>query len=344
MSKAGGIIIAIDAMGGDRAPRSVIEGLNIALKKSSNQVSFRIYGHQGKINTFLDKFPKLKEVSTVVHTEDKVPADMPPAQALRTQKNSSMRLAINAIKEGDAQGVVSCGNTGAYVGMAKFVLGTLKGIKRPAIAALCPTKYDDHDIIMLDLGANVEAEAGHMVRFALMGKVYAQNILGYENPSIGLLNNGTEEIKGHDYIRDAAAQLKGKLNYVGFVEGHSIFERKADVVVADGFTGNVMLKSIEGSFNLIRSNLKKAFTRNLFTKLGFMMIYPIIKGFKNRFNPARYNGAMFLGINGVVIKSHGGASPEAFAYAVGVAENLLARRFNDNIEKEVADFFGSEQE
>lgn len=343
MSKSNSIVLAIDGMGGDRAPRSVIEGLNIALKKSSSPLYFLIYGHEGKIGAFLDKFPKLKAVSTVIHTDETVPSNMPPAQAVRSKKNSSMRLAINAVKEGEAQGVISSGNTGAYVGMAKFVLGTLEGVKRPAIAAPFPTKYDDKDIVMLDLGANVEAEADHMVRFALMGKVYAQKILGHDNPSIGLLNNGTEEIKGHDYIRETAALIKGKMNYVGFVEGTGIFEGKADVVVADGFTGNIALKAIEGSLNLTRGYLKKAFTRNIFTKLAFMAIYPVIRNFKNRFNPARYNGAMFLGINGVAIKSHGGANSDAFARAVLIAAELVNHRFNEHIEKEISDFFTPEK-
>lgn len=254
---------------------------------------------------------ELLEAAQVVKGSDSV------AVALRQKKQSSMRLAINQVKEGRAQAVVSAGNTGALMAIARFVLKTLPGIERPAICTAIPTR--DGVCHMLDLGANVEVEAAHLVQFALMGKALAE-VKGVTQPRIALLNIGEEDIKGNDTIKQAATQLAAlDINYVGFVEGDGVFRGEADVVVCDGFVGNVALKTMEGVARLVADFLRQAANKSLLHKLSALCALPLLKALKGRLNPDAYNGASLVGLNGIVVKSHGGTSVEGFANALEVA-------------------------
>jgi glycerol-3-phosphate acyltransferase PlsX len=332
--------IALDAMGGDHAPSIVIEGAALARARYPD-IKFIFCGDEIKIAALLDKAPQLRTCSTIRHTLDVISADLKPSLALRQGRKSSMRLAINAVAEGEASSVVSAGNTGALMAMAKFVLKTLPGIDRPAIATMMPTQTGE--VVMLDLGANIECDAENLVQFALMGAIFCRCVLGRSDPTIGLLNIGTEELKGHDEVRIAAQILRerpipGRL--YGFVEGNDITAGTVDVVVTDGFSGNIALKSIEGTAHLISHFLRQSFGASWVAKIGYLLSRGAFKRLKARVDPRRYNGAMFLGLQGVCVKSHGGTDAEGFANAIGVAYDLVARGFNQRIAQEVAVQYG----
>jgi len=252
------------------------------------------------------------------HASQQVAMDESPALALRGKKDSSMRVAINLVKEGAAAACVSAGNTGALMATAKFVLKTLRGIDRPAIISALPTTRGH--TYMLDLGGNVDSSAEQLVQFAIMGSVLAKSIEGRKNPSIGLLNIGSEDIKGNEQVKKAASLLnETDLNYAGFVEGDGLYRGEVDVVVCDGFVGNIALKSSEGVVHMMKHYLRESFTRNIFTKLIGLIASPVLKHFSNQLDPRAYNGANFIGLNGIVIKSHGGADEVAFANAIHIA-------------------------
>jgi glycerol-3-phosphate acyltransferase PlsX len=247
-----------------------------------------------------------------------------------------MCLAIEAVKAGRASAAVSAGNTGALMALAKFVLKTLPGIERPAIASLMPTRRSE--AVFLDLGANSECDADNLVQFAVMGEVFARAVLGVTKPTVGLLNIGTEEVKGHDTIREAAAALRAShlpIEFRGFVEGTDLTSGKVDVVVTDGFTGNVALKVLEGTVGLYTQFLREAFKSSLVAQLGYVLARPALQLLRQRLDPRRYNGAMFLGLNGVVVKSHGGTDALGFANAIGVAVDLVQQGTNQRITAEL---------
>ena len=333
-------VLALDAMGGDHAPTIVIDGAVLARARYP-EIKFIFVGDEAIIAPLIAAHPILKACSEVRHTAEVIPADMKPSLALRQGRKSSMRLAINAVAEGHASSVVSAGNTGALMAMAKFVLRTLPGIDRPAIASVIPTQSGE--TVMLDLGANIECDAENLVQFALMGAIFSRTVLGRGEPSIGLLNIGTEELKGHDEIRIAASILRerpipGRL--FGFIEGNDITAGTVDVVVTDGFSGNIALKSIEGTSHLFSHFLRQAFASSLLAKLGYLLSRGALNRLKKRVDPRRYNGAMFLGLQGVCVKSHGGTDAEGFANAIGVAHDLVARGFNERIAEELAVQYG----
>jgi glycerol-3-phosphate acyltransferase PlsX len=333
-------VIALDAMGGDHAPMIVVEGAAITRAKYPD-IRFMFFGDEAKIAPLLNRHRLLQACSEIRHTSDVVGSDMRPSLALRQGRQSSMRLAINAVADGSASCIVSAGNTGALMAMAKFVLKTLPGIDRPAIATIMPTKTGE--VVMLDLGANIECDAENLVQFALMGAIFCRTVLGRSDPTIGLLNIGTEELKGHDEVRIAAQILRerpipGRL--YGFVEGNDIAAGTVDVVVTDGFSGNIALKAIEGTANLMSHFLKQAFGSSSVAKVGYLLSRGAFKQLKDRVDPRRYNGAMFLGLQGVCVKSHGGTDAEGFANAIGVAHDLVARGFNQRIAEEVAVQYG----
>lgn len=332
--------IALDAMGGDNAPLSVIRGAALARARFPD-IKFLFFGDSSKINPLLDEHPALRTCSEVIHTSEVISSEMKPSLALRQGRNSSMRLAINAVAGGKASSVVSSGNTGALMATAKFVLRTLPGIDRPAIATLMPTQKGE--TVMLDLGANIECDAENLVQFALMGAVFCNTVLGRKDPSIGLLNIGTEELKGHDEVRIAASILRERPipgRILGFVEGNDITAGTVDVVVTDGFSGNIALKSIEGTARLMSHFLRQAFESSWLAKLGYFFARGAFKELKSKVDPRRYNGAMFLGLQGVCVKSHGSTDAEGFANAIGVAHNLVSHGFNERIAKEVAAQYG----
>ncbi|WP_417820756.1 phosphate acyltransferase PlsX [Terasakiella sp.] len=327
--------LAIDAMGGDDAPDMVVKGLSICKTKLPG-VRFLLVGDERQLEPLLTQYPDVKAISTVIHTDEVVTNDDKPAVALRNRRNSSMRLAINAVKKGEAAGIVSAGNTGALMAMAKFVLRTLPGIDRPAIATYLPHRTGGS--VMLDLGANVECDADNLTQFAVMGEVYARNVLGLAKPKVGILNIGEEDLKGNDSVKQAHAILRNtKLNidFYGFVEGDDIGLGTVDVIVTDGFTGNVALKTIEGTAQLLGFFLKDALTGSFLGKLGATIAKPALMNFKKKMDPRRYNGAMFLGLNGICVKSHGGTDALGFANAVQVAHDLVHHGFNDLIKEDL---------
>lgn len=339
-SLAGKSVIALDAMGGDHAPGIVVDGAALARERHP-ELRFIFFGNEPDIAPLIAKHPILRDCSTLRHTPDVITSDTKPSLALRQGRQSSMRLAINAVATGEAESVVSAGNTGALMAMAKFVLKTMPGIDRPAIATIIPTQTGE--TVMLDLGANIECDAENLVQFALMGAIFSTAVLGHPQPSIGLLNIGTEELKGHDEVRIAASILRerpipGRLH--GFVEGNDITAGTVDVVVTDGFSGNIALKSIEGTAHLISHFLRQAFASSLIARLGYLLSMGAFRRLKKRVDPRRYNGAMFLGLQGVCVKSHGGTDAEGFANAIGVARDLVARGFNQRIAEELARQYG----
>jgi glycerol-3-phosphate acyltransferase PlsX len=325
------VVIAIDAMGGDRAPDMVLKGANIALQRFP-QVHFLLYGVDGRIRPLLAKLPKLAARATVHHTDEIITGDAKPSMALRTGRRSSMRLAIDAVAEGQADSVVSAGNTGALMAMAKFDLKMLPGIDRPAMASFFPTQRGES--VMLDLGANVECDADNLVQFALMGDVFARTVLGLDRPTVGLLNVGAEDLKGNDAVRGAAARLRGAgspIRFHGFIEGNDIAEGTVDVIVTDGFTGNVALKTAEGTARLYSDFLRAAFKHSLSARIGYLFAAGALKKLRERLDPRRYNGAVFLGLQGIAVKSHGGADALGFANAIGVAVDMKLNGFLDKI-------------
>ncbi len=330
----GNLTLAVDAMGGDAAPAMVIEGVALASAQLSG-VEYLLFGNEAEIQPLLDAHPAAKAVSTVRHAEDVVLADDKPAVALRGRRTSSMRLAINSVHEGEAGGIVSAGNTGALMAMAKFVLKTLPGIDRPAIATYFPTQRGES--VMLDLGANVDCDANNLVQFAVMGEVFARNVLGLENPSVGILNIGAEDLKGNSAVKEAAAILQEAhlpIKFHGFVEGDDIGAGTVDVIVTDGFTGNVALKTAEGTAKLFSQSLKQALTSSPLAILGALIAKPALNRLKSHLDPRRYNGAMFLGLNGVCIKSHGGTDAFGFAHALQVAHDLVTKSINESIKED----------
>src|ERR1700731_1907096 len=294
-----GVTIALDAMGGDHAPRMVVKGADIALQRHPD-IRFLLFGAEEKVRPLLAKRPRLANAVTLHHTGEVVAADARPSLALRTGRQSSMRLAIDAVADGRADGVVSAGNTGALMAMAKFVLKMLPGIDRPAMASFFPTQRGES--VMLDLGANIECDADNLVQFALMGDVFARTVLGLQQPTVGLLNVGAEDLKGNDAVRGASARLRGAgspIRFHGFIEGDDIGAGTVDVVVTDGFTGNVALKTAEGTARLYAKFLRSAFKSSLSARVGYWLAANSLRKLRERLDPGRYNGAVFLGLQGI---------------------------------------------
>lgn len=329
------IVIAIDAMGGDNAPESIIYGAEKALKHFSN-VKFLIFGDKRKITPFYDKCKKLPSNSEIYHTDEAIADDEKPSVALRKGRNSSMYLAIKAVKDGDATCAVSGGNTGALMVISKFALGTLPGIDRPAIGGLMPNVKGYS--IMLDLGANIHCDAENLFEFGIMGESFARAVLGVEKPSIGLLNIGSERNKGHEILRTASNLIEESdigLNFHGYIEGNDIGAGTVDVIVTDGFTGNVALKTVEGTAKFFSNTLKSGLKRSLFGLIGMGIATPALLKIKNATEPRNYNGAMFLGLNGIIVKSHGGSDSLGVANAIKVSYKLAAGKINDHITEEM---------
>ena len=328
-------VIALDAMGGDRAPAMVVAGANVARVRHPGS-RFRLFGRPEKLEKLLRRFPKLAAVTEIVPSQTVIAADMKPSQALRRGRDSSMGMAIGDVQAGHASGVVSAGNTGALMAMAKLALRTLPGIHRPAIASLFPTRRGES--VMLDLGANLDCGAENLLQFAIMGAAFARSVQGLRRPTVGLLNVGSEESKGHEEVRRAAEVLRTAelpLEFYGFVEGNDIAEGTVDVVVADGFSGNIALKTAEGTASMYSGFLRATFRRSLFSKLGYWLARPALIALRNRFDPRRYNGGMFLGLNGVAVKSHGGTDATGYASAIGFALDMLSQGFNEKVVKDV---------
>lgn len=310
------ITIAVDAMGGDHGVEVVVPAC-IRAAKNNPDLTLLLVGLQDKVNAILKKHGALSSTQlSVIHAAELVGMDELPSHALRNKKNSSMRVALNLVKEGQAQACVSAGNTGALMATARYVLKTLPGIDRPAIISKVPTLKNKTWVI--DLGANVDSCAEHLFQFAVMGSALIQAIEKKHNPSIALLNIGVEEIKGNDQVKRTAHMLAecSLMNYVGYVEGNQFYTGDVDLVVCDGFVGNVALKASEGLANLLLTVLKESFNKNMLTKLVGFSALPVLNQVKKRLDPSRHNGASMLGLNGIVVKSHGGANELGFEVAV----------------------------
>jgi len=328
------IVLAIDIMGGDFGPKTTIEGVSIAAEAYPN-VKFVLFGDKNKSKDELKKISNLKNYE-FVHTTESIRSTDEPVNALRKLKKSGMRLGINSVKLNECDGFVSAGNTGALMAISKFVLKTIKAIDRPAIAALMPTMKGQ--TVVLDLGANVECSNENLVQFAIMGDMFSKSVLGIKNPKLGLLNVGSEQIKGNTVVKrtfDDLTKMNSKINFFGFVEGNDINKGVVDVIVTDGFSGNIALKTAEGVAELIFTFLKNAYASSLISKLGYLLSKPAINRFKTRIDPRKYNGAVLLGLNGIVVKSHGGTDAFGFSNAIGVAVSLIENSYIDGIKKKI---------
>ena len=330
--------IAIDAMGGDAGAATIVAGIARAHRRDRS-LKFQLFGDQAVIEPELDKQPALKTCVAVIHTEESIAASEKPSQAIRRARTTSMGMAINAVKDGQADAAVSGGNTGALMAMSKLALRTMPGIDRPALAALLPT-LGDQDCVMLDLGANTECDAQNLVQFAVMGSAYARTVLGVSKPRVKLLNIGTEELKGTDELKEAAALLREAdylpLRFDGFTEGDQLSRGNIDVVVTDGFSGNIALKTAEGTARFVTDLLRRAFKSSLRSKAGFALSKPALNLLKVHLDPNNHNGAVFLGLNGLVVKSHGGANPKGVANAINVAASMvrndITRKIGDDLD------------
>ncbi|MBO7097236.1 MAG: phosphate acyltransferase PlsX [Alphaproteobacteria bacterium] len=332
------LFISVDAMGGDYSPRIVVEGVAIAAKKYPD-MRFLLFGDFEQVAAELKKFPHLKNVCEIRHSPEMVHNEDKPSQVIRN-KNTSMYQAIDAVRNGEAQAVVSAGNTGALMAISKMLLKTIQKIHRPAIVSMMPHRYGKY--VMLDLGANSECSAVNLAEFAVMGNVLAKHALNIETPRVALLNIGSEEMKGREEIRHAAQMLKEasndlNLNFIGYIEPHDIPFGKADVIVADGFTGNVALKSIEGTAKFAAALLKDSVKKAPISWIGLPFLYFAAKRIKKIMNPKLYNGAMFVGLNGLSVKSHGGADGFSFSVALGNAALLVRQNFVATIKEELED-------
>jgi glycerol-3-phosphate acyltransferase PlsX len=331
--------IALDAMGGDYGLPIVVPAAVAALKKY-NDIVLILVGDKDKIQAELIKNSvTLNDRLKIKHASQVVEMDEAPAIALRGKKDSSMRVAINLVKSGDANAAVSAGNTGALMATARFVLKMLPGIDRPAICSSIPSEHGYSHV--LDLGANVDSSAEHLYQFAVMGSELVKAIDGIESPRVGLLNIGQEAIKGNEQVKAANILLESaQLNYIGYVEGDDIFLKKdVDLVVCDGFVGNIALKTTEGVAKMISNELKAQFSRNIFTKLSALIALPVLKAFRRKFDPRRYNGASLLGLQGIVIKSHGGADSLSYANAIGIARAEAITNVPQKINKQLEVLF-----
>ena len=324
----GSITIALDVMSGDNGPAPAILG-SIKTLQSIDDLRVDLVGDQDIINQTLENIDmSLRERITIIHTKEFITMDEDILSAIRNKKQSSMRLSINRVKNNEAHACVSAGNTGALMSLSKIILKTIDGIDRPAICTSLPTKKKFMQV--LDLGANIECNAQNLYQFAVMGSSVVKSLEISDNPRVGLLNIGAEEFKGRDEIKLAADLLnKSNINYVGFVEGNSMFSGDYDVIVTDGFTGNIALKSIEGVAGMIKHFIKSEYNKNLYNKLSAIVSLPVMKGVKKKMDPRVYNGASFLGLNGIVIKSHGSADDFSYSNAIQTAyyeskNNLLA--------------------
>jgi phosphate acyltransferase len=332
--------IALDAMGGDVGASVVIPGAATALTRHPD-IEFLLFGDRARIDPELANHPALKAASRVIHTDVAVGMDDKPSQALRRgRKTSSMWLAIEAVKKGEADVAVSAGNTGALMAMARFCLRTVPGIDRPAIAAVLPTKRGDS--VVLDLGATIGGDARHLVEMAVMGSAMASVLFDLQRPTVGLLNIGVEEIKGHEEIREAAELLRAmnlpQLEYVGFVEGDGISKGAADVVVSEGFSGNIALKVAEGTARQIVDVLRAEISKSWMAKIGYWFARGAFRALRDKLDPNKLNGGVLLGLTGMVVKSHGGTNAEGFAYAINVgyetARNDLLTKINGMLNRD----------
>lgn len=334
------VVISIDAMGGDSGVEAIIGGIELSAKINPD-IRFIVHGDSKKINALLQKKPALVELLDVRHSDKVIEMDSKPAQAVRGGKGSSMWNTLQSVKDGEATVAVSCGNTGALMMMSVLRLRKLPGINRPAIAVLWPSRNPSGHNVMLDMGADIKADAADLMQYAIMGASYARNGLGLDRPRVGLLNIGTEDNKGRPELHEAAelieaSQEASRLEYVGFVEGSDLPADHVDIIVTDGFTGNVALKASEGTAKLVGDFLREAFTHSTMAKVAAVFASGPLRRLKNRIDPRHSNGGVFLGLNGTVIKSHGSADAIGVSAAIRLAFKLAQNGFSEKLAARVA--------
>ena len=327
--------IAIDAMGGDNAPKSIIDGLAISSIRNPSS-NYIIFGDEKQIGPLIKDSKELKKVSKVIHVEDWVRGDEKASKSIRRSKTTSMGLSIASVANGEADAVVSSGNSGALLAMSIFGLRKLPGISRPALAAVMPTISGE--VIALDLGANIDCSSQNLIDFSVMGIVFAQNVLGRPNPRLAFLNVGEEANKGNSMINEASRLMENSYFsrfYKGYVEGDKVFSGNFDVVVCDGFTGNIMLKTAEGTAKLCAEYLKQVFSSSILGKISYAIGRSSFLGIRKKMDPRKHNGAVLLGLNGIVVKSHGGTDSIGFAHAVDLATEMSIGNYNELIKNEL---------
>jgi glycerol-3-phosphate acyltransferase PlsX len=327
------ITISVDAMGADKGPRVVVHGVSLAYRERRN-TRFILHGRQEELGPLVDQYPELKGVAVIRHCDNVIAMDDKPSNALRKGRgNSSMWAALQAVKDGEADVAISGGNTGALMAMSTFCLRPFEGISRPAIAAIWPTLRAD--IVVLDVGATIGGDARQLVDFAILGAALARALFDQDAPTVGILNVGTEELKGHDEVKEAAAMLAAAsgagFQYHGFVEGDDIGKGTVDVVVTDGFTGNIALKTAEGTARQVGTYVRSALSADLFGKLGALIARKALGALRRKMDPRTVNGGVFLGLNGIVIKSHGGTDEIGVKSALGLAYEMARSRLIDKI-------------
>jgi glycerol-3-phosphate acyltransferase PlsX len=335
---AGALTIALDAMGGDHAPGVILDGTELSRERHPG-LRYLLFGDGNQLEAALAGRDKLKECCSIVHAESVIDGSMKPSQALRKGRTSSMGLAIQAVADGTAHVAVSAGNTGALMALSKFILRTMPGIDRPALITLLPSKRGES--AMLDLGANVECSAENLVQFAVMGAAYARVVLGVSHPKVALLNIGTEELKGNEEVKQAAEELRAtdlRFEFIGFAEGNHLGQGKADVYVTDGFTGNVALKTMEGTAMLITDLFRRAFRNSPLSMLGYLLARGGLRTLRAHLDPNTHNGGMLVGLNGLVVKSHGGANAAGIASAISVAKDLAEGDLNGKIAEDMIQY------
>jgi len=329
--------IAIDAMGGDRAPAIVIDGLGkVADMLEKRGMSVLLFGQAGAIAPLMAKHPRLTRIASIIDSKDVVSGDDKPSRIIRSGRETSMWKAIEAVREDRADAVISAGNTGCFMAISKLLLKTIEGVKRPAITAMVPNVNGGRTTI-LDLGANAECDEENLFQFAILGSLYARLVSGIAKPRVGIMNIGSEAGKGLDYITRANVMVQANaerlgFSYVGYVEGDEIFHDKADVLVTDGFTGNMILKTIEGTAKFMKFLLKKLF-RHIVAKLAYLLMFRSLRGLKDTIDTRNYNGAVLLGLNGVAVKSHGSADKKSFANAIRYAADIVAGGYTKHVKE-----------
>ena len=330
--------LAIDAMGGDNGPAAPVAGVARALE-SHPDLRFTLFGDEARVSAELARHSGLATRVAVAHAPESISGEDKPSQAIRRARTTSMGLAIQAVKDGQADAAVSAGNTGALMAMSKLALRTIPGIDRPALATLLPT-LGKHDLVMLDLGANTDCDANNLVQFAVMGAAYARIQNGIARPKVRLLNIGTEELKGTGELREAAGMLRAAqhlpLTFDGYIESDRLGRGEADVIVSDGFSGNIALKTMEGTARFVTDLLRRAFTSSFRSKAGFLLSKPALHLLRIQLDPNNHNGAVFLGLNGIVVKSHGGANALGIANAIDVAARLAQQNITARIVEDLA--------
>jgi len=323
--------IAVDAMGGDNAPKSIVEGAMLALEEYQD-IEIILVGNESEIKPFITK---QSERLRIVHTTEVIGTDEEPVKAVRGKKDSSLVQVTRMVKEQEAEACISAGNTGAYMTAGLLVTGRIKGVERPGLSIIYPTMSGRASVI-LDVGANVDAKPEHLLQYAYMGSIYAEKVLGYDNPTVGLLNVGTEDNKGNELVKHAFPLLKNSsVNFVGNIEGRDVPHGVADVIVCDGFAGNVLLKVTEGVVGTIFGMLKDEFTKSTMTKLAALILKPGLKSFKKKMDYTEYGGAPLLGLNGVCIKAHGSSNDFAIKNGIGQARKFLQYNVNELIQQKV---------